>query len=354
MKRILSLLLLGGALLSFESQAQSQAPERRATCSVKSLEGTYGYVINGLKRQGEFFFPYLEIGQEVYDGNGNVSNILTTSNTRRTSTIFGRYEIGADCRGAIAYYNGDKVNIYVEPSGDNLSFLQVGEPGSIDALGGKEHRLTRTKRATCTSADLRGTYSYSARGIKGGQVYLETGFETYDGRGRVRNVYTDNASQSTSYVTGVYSVAANCSASVRYDNGDTYTLHVAPGGDEFSWLQIRGLAQYEFFGGIEHRMSRTIDNSLVTAPAAPAKAKSTAVARSTASPAPASFSAASTADATTTPPLPPNLLTGNFALVTPNVDSSYTGLGVPNCVPPPGQICSMASSLDPATNNQFP
>jgi hypothetical protein len=241
MKKVLSLLLLGGALLSFETQAQSRAEERRAACSEKSLEGTYGYVINGLKRQGEFFFPYLEIGQEVYDGNGNVSNILTTSNTRRTSTIFGRYEIGADCRGSISYFNGDKVTIFVEPSGDNVAFLQLGEPGSIDALGGKEHRLTRIKRATCTSADLRGTYSYSARGIKGGQVYLESGFETYDGRGRVRNVYTDNVSQTTRYLTGVYAVAANCSASVRYDNGDTYTLHVAPGATSSAGCRCAGL-----------------------------------------------------------------------------------------------------------------
>ena len=234
-------------------------------CSAASLKGTYNYVIHGLKKVQRYHVPYVEVGHEIYDGAGNVATVSTNSLRRTTSHQFGTYSVHANCRGQ-AKYAAKKTKhwLFADPSGENASFLITDGAGTEGALGGIATRASTQPRSqlACSTQSLTGTYAYHARGLKSKKIYVETGFETYDGQGHFTNTYTDSHSRKIVHTTGTYTIAADCTGDARYAGGDSYHLYAAPDGSTFSWLQTKGLRANELFGGLEHRISATPNEAL--------------------------------------------------------------------------------------------
>ena len=101
------------------------------------------------------------------------------------------------------------------------------------------YALEATAASYCSNATLKGTYLYSGQGAQRGQIkaYLETGMETYDGMGKVVNMYSNSESLTTNHDTGTYVVNGNCSGTVKYSSGTVLTIFVNPTGGNFTYIQ---------------------------------------------------------------------------------------------------------------------
>jgi hypothetical protein len=261
---------------SSDGQARNVATRGAASvpsaCSTATLKGTYNYLIHGLKQQAGKYESYVEVGQETYDGDGNVATVSTNSLRRTTGRRAGTYSIRADCRGQATYAASTYDHqLYVDPSGQEASLLLTHDGRPEGALGGTETRASTQMQSafTCSEQTLKGTFAYHARGLKNQQIYVESGFEIYDGQGNFTNTYTDSHSGTTARTTGTYDIADDCTGTATYADGEVYHLYTAPDGSMFSWLQTKGLAAHEFFGGREHRLSAKPNYALSGKPAGP-------------------------------------------------------------------------------------
>lgn len=287
MKRMVRLVALGAACLglcvacsadsgSEASAASSTAAAREGAsdvdprCSNETLEGRYLYEIHGNKRFAEGLFPYLEVGAEVYDGHGGITNTHTDSVTREDTTTTATYEIDATCRGRITYESGVVQQIFVSPAGDELTFFEAPSDAPQGNLDGGATRVDDGD-GDCSTSTLTGTYSYRARGFLEGAVHIEHGFETYAGDGAVTNAFSVNGEQGTQYLTGTYEVGEDCRARVTYEGGDTFSQYLSPDGEEFIWIQVDGFEEGDdagLFGGHEHRVTTSTDPALTADPGA--------------------------------------------------------------------------------------
>ncbi len=116
--------------------------------------------------------------------------------------------------------------------------------------------------AQCSNATLFGTYIYSsigtlAPGTPGSPLYLETGMETYDGAGHVKNVYTSSGGSGTE--TATYSINHDCIGKVTYGTPatDIYTIYVNPAGDSFTYTKTGG-SDPQSESGTENRVSHNL------------------------------------------------------------------------------------------------
>jgi hypothetical protein len=290
-----------------KAAASADPASAPGTCSAATLEGTYNYVVHGLRKQSTSYVPFVEVGHEIYDGDGNVATVSTSSLRRTTSHETGTYSLHANCRGQATYAaKKTKHQLFADPSGESVYFLIVDNAGTEGALGGDETRASSQTRSAlkCSKQTLTGTYAYHARGLKKHKVYVEAGFETYDGRGKLTNAYIDSHSRKLVHTSGTYNIAADCTGDATYAGGDSYHLYAAPDGSTFSWLQTKGVSAIEVFGGLEHQISATLNYALTGKPAA---AKASGVVAS-----------AAAADTTS------GLFSGGDVIQFPKIDSSYT------------------------------
>lgn len=124
--------LVGASLVSMLSVNAAIASE----CSVASLTGHYTYWLQGADEAGK---AYAEVGQETYDGAGNVKSKVSASGSGAVAEDTGTYTVNADCSGTVAYASGAAYNIFVAPSGDSFVFsssvsgvVQAGENTRVD------------------------------------------------------------------------------------------------------------------------------------------------------------------------------------------------------------------------------
>jgi hypothetical protein len=104
--------------------------------------------------------------------------------------------------------------------------------------------------------------------VKNNRIYVETGFENYDGQGHLTNTYSESHTHSVVHTSGTYAVAPDCEATATYAGGDGYRLEIAPDGSTFSWLQTKGVRGADLFGGNEHRISEIPNYTLSPKPRA--------------------------------------------------------------------------------------
>ena len=105
-------------------------------CSVASLKGHYTYWLQGYDAEGK---PYAEVGQEHYDGAGNVETMTGVAGAAEPAADKGTYTVNADCTGTITYESGAADKIFIAPSGDSFVFsssvagvIQSGENTRVD------------------------------------------------------------------------------------------------------------------------------------------------------------------------------------------------------------------------------
>ncbi len=236
-------------------------------CSTASLKGRYLYEVHGDKRFTEGRLPYLEVGEEVYDGAGRATSTRTDSVTRKDSTDTATYTVDADCRGLVTYASGLVQRVFVSPAGEEFTSFEAGAGAQQTGLDGGATRVSTDPTATCSADSLRGTYSYRARGFYDVALHVEHGFETY-GSAAVTNSFSTVGDDRTQFLTGSYRVDPDCRAHVTYDGGPTFTQYLAPDGSEFFWMQVAGFAEKDpagLFGGHEHRVTTSTDPALTRA-----------------------------------------------------------------------------------------
>jgi hypothetical protein len=78
---------------------------------------------------------------------------------------------------------------------------------------------------------------------KGDQVpFAESGYEVFDGNGKVRGVSSGNFGGQVfrkEPFTGTYTVKADCTSTVTYNGGDVNDQFVAPDGSKFTLVQVK-------------------------------------------------------------------------------------------------------------------
>jgi hypothetical protein len=124
--------LVGASVVSMLSVSAAAASE----CSAASLTGHYTYWLQGADDAGK---AYAEVGQETYDGAGNVKSKVSASGSGAVEEDTGTYSVNADCSGTVSYASGAAYNIFVAPSGDSFVFssavegvVQAGENTRVD------------------------------------------------------------------------------------------------------------------------------------------------------------------------------------------------------------------------------
>jgi len=98
-------------------------------CSGADLKGHYTYWLQGANASGK---AYAEVGQEHYDGAGNVISKIAVAGTGEMAEEKGTYVVNGDCSGTVTYASGSGYNIFVAPGGDSFVFsstkdIQAGE-----------------------------------------------------------------------------------------------------------------------------------------------------------------------------------------------------------------------------------
>lgn len=102
----------------------------------------------------------------------------------------------------------------------------------------------------CSLATLSGMYLFAQEGFSvtgpdagSRQPVAQAGWESYDGRGHARGVYTysDNGEISRGTYTAVYTMEPDCTGTLVTTEPDgtvsNYDIFAVPGGDEFVWIQ---------------------------------------------------------------------------------------------------------------------
>ena len=111
-------------------------------CSVATLHGTYLFAYQGLTVKGNPRGPFAVAGFEVYDGQGKVRSVSTSSSNGkidRNVRTKGTYTVNANCTGTTKYSDGTRYDQFIAPDGSTFAFIQTN-PGTVAA--GFEPRAT--------------------------------------------------------------------------------------------------------------------------------------------------------------------------------------------------------------------
>jgi hypothetical protein len=199
----------------------------------------------------------VSIGFRYFDGQGAGRLFYTTLDGQDQTERF-RYNVERNCTGTVSYSSGTvSESMFVHPQGVNVAWIDT-RPGFVAA--GHDWRSSKRAPGRCSNATLKGTYSYTSRGGTGAgpaSRFAEAGLESFDGKGRLWNRYTDSNGDDAE-VTGTYRIGSNCIGRVSYETGEDYRVYVGPTGEG-----LVGIDLSDDFGrlGSEYKIS---DRMLVT------------------------------------------------------------------------------------------
>jgi hypothetical protein len=225
-------------------------------CSNASLRGTYLFEYFAMPAGSDFHD--ISVGFRYFDGRGSGQLMYTTADGRSRTERFS-YDVARNCTGTVAYSSGTtSEQMFVHPRGENVAWIDT-RPGFVAT--GQDWRSSTRAPSRCSNATLKGTYSYTSAGHMGdvgnpASLFAEAGLESFDGRGRVTNRYTDSNGQE-GIVTGTYRVGTNCIGRVTYVSGEDYRIYVGPTGEAFVGIDLSDDLGRK---GMEHKIS---DQTLV-------------------------------------------------------------------------------------------
>lgn len=125
------------SILAAGASAKSFAAPPEAYCSLKTLNGSYIYSIQGY-RGGK---AYASSGLFSFDGAGQIAIIYTSSIERTQLFTTGTYTVNGNCSGSMTLAAGTTVNnFYLSPTGDSFNFVRVSQD---DVIGTEAKRVSR-------------------------------------------------------------------------------------------------------------------------------------------------------------------------------------------------------------------
>jgi hypothetical protein len=135
-----------GLLAGAQEYAQGAEDDSKATCSEATLRGTYLFAYDGIEIKENDHAPFAVAGYEVYDGNGEINGVASTSVEGEISSnesISGTYTVNDDCTGTLRYTDGTQYDQFIAPDGSVFTFVQTnpGVVGSGFELQGTAKRV---------------------------------------------------------------------------------------------------------------------------------------------------------------------------------------------------------------------
>jgi hypothetical protein len=145
-----------------------------ASCSITSLTGNYGFVVNGTSGGS----PITTVGQISTNGNGTIAGFETTSlNGSITANValLGTYQIKSDCTGTatITPAGGSPLNFSLAIIAGGKQ-IQLVETDNGTTASGNAYAQGVT---TCSTAGVKGIY-----GLQGGGTEIGSGPLVYGGQ----------------------------------------------------------------------------------------------------------------------------------------------------------------------------
>jgi hypothetical protein len=114
------------------------------------------------------------------------------------------------------------------------------------AVVSAESQPAEERTPVCSEQTLKGTYLYYIQGRDAGMGdysgwYREAGMESFDGGGRVRNIFTDTLGNSQ-LAEGRYGINPDCTGEAYYEDAEghvnRYHLFVDPRGKRFHFVEV--------------------------------------------------------------------------------------------------------------------
>lgn len=123
-------------VVAFAGCAAISSAALAGECSTATLKGHYTYWAQGADADGK---ATAEVGQEHFDGAGNLTNTSSSAGSAAISQDKGTYTVNEDCSGSSTYESGASYNFFIAPSGDSFVFtstnegiVQAGEDTRVD------------------------------------------------------------------------------------------------------------------------------------------------------------------------------------------------------------------------------
>ena len=128
-----------------------------------------------------------------------------------------------------------------------LILLVVGAAALLTTVGAGYAKNEDASRAKCSEATLDGTYVFAYNGVelKGNndqRPFALAGYDVYDGNGKVKTVFSSNFNGEVSRnetLSGTYSVKADCTGTLTFEDGTRFDLFIAPDGSKFMFVQTK-------------------------------------------------------------------------------------------------------------------
>ena len=150
---LLGSLVLGGVLIT-NSTATHAAPRtvtqaNGGQCSDATLKGTYVFNVTGYQIEGSNRVPIDQAGNEVYDGKGHLSGVVSLSTNgqiTRLATYTGTYSVNSHCIATeVDHVGGGSVlhfDEFITHDGNTFTLVET-DPGVV--ISGFETRGTGSK-----------------------------------------------------------------------------------------------------------------------------------------------------------------------------------------------------------------
>ena len=123
--------------------------------------------------------------------------------------------------------------------------LLVGLVGGL-AIGTGYAKDENASEAKCSEATLDGTYLFANDGVDitgNDQVpFALAGYDVYDGNGKVNTVFSRNVNGKITRnepLSGTYTVKANCTGTLTFEDGTRYDQFIAPDGSQLTFVQTK-------------------------------------------------------------------------------------------------------------------
>ena len=215
-------------------KAQSSAAAAEA-CASATLNGVYGYLLQGnLLEQGSLA-PYADMGSLTADGKGNFSGSGTETlagTIASGTTLSGTYSINTDCTGSasLTYSNGIGTfhfNLIVLSNGEGITFMQTDSGSIVSGTG-------RLQETGCVPGSLDGSYAFTINGtlldsLGNLNPYTDSGKISFDGAGKLTVNDTISASGSITpnrSISGTYTTHSNCTGTVTFTDPNLGNLQM--------------------------------------------------------------------------------------------------------------------------------
>jgi hypothetical protein len=123
--------------------------------------------------------------------------------------------------------------------------LLVGA-AALTTVGAGYAKDEDASREKCSEATLEGTYLFAYDGveIKGDEQlpFAYAGYDVYDGSGKVKTVFSFNVNGKITRnesLSGTYSVKANCTGTLTFEDGTRFDQFIAPDGSKLTFVQTK-------------------------------------------------------------------------------------------------------------------